>query len=237
MTQAHKSIYRGRDPVDLAAYSIQETARLLRVSPSTVRAWTLGQPYEHRGERRVFRPVIEIADRTERSLSFRNLVELHVLASIRRQYGVSLQNVRRAVEFMRKQLRSDHPLASHRMLTDGKDLLVRHAGEILNVSRAGQVEMDIVSAFLDRIEFTRDGALLRLFPFTTESILHDARTVVIDPRIQYGRPCIAGTGVPTDVVAQRFFAGEGMESLAADYGIPQQQIEDAIRYERTARAA
>src|SRR5258705_2153345 len=181
MTKNQTSMYGGRDPVELPAYSIQEAGRLLCVSPSTVRAWTLGQ---RRGKRGAFRPVIEIADRTERFLSFRNLVELHVLVAIRRQYGVSLQNVRRAVNFMRSHLHEDHPLASRRMLTDGKDLLIRHAGELLNVSRAGQVEMDIVSAFLYRIEFKRDGALLRLFPFTTTSIVNDPRAVVIDPRVQ-----------------------------------------------------
>jgi uncharacterized protein (DUF433 family) len=237
VTQNKKSIYGGADPADLPVYAIREAARLLRVSPSTVRAWTLGQPYEARGQKKIFRPVIEIADREERFLSFRNLVELHVLAAIRRQYGVSLQNVRRAVEFMRKNLRNDHPLASHRMLTDGKDLLVRHAGELLNVSRAGQVEMDIVSAFLARIEFTREGALLRLFPFTTSSIANDPRTVVIDPRVQFGRPCLSGSGIPTDVVAQRFYAGEKIESIADDYEIAQQQVEDAIRYEQVPRAA
>jgi uncharacterized protein (DUF433 family)/DNA-binding transcriptional MerR regulator len=232
-----KSIYGGRDPVDLPAYSIQEAASLLRVSPSTVRAWTLGQPYESQGKKKLFRPVVEIADRERRCLSFRNLVELHVLVAIRRQYGVSLQNVRRAVQFMRKHLPGAHPLASHRMLTDGKDLLVQNAGELLNVSRDGQLEMDIVSAFLNRIEFARNGALLRLYPFASSSIDTDTRAVVIDPRVQFGRPCLLGTGIPTDVIGERFQAGETIESIAADYGVAHRQVEDAIRYERLPRAA
>jgi uncharacterized protein (DUF433 family) len=197
----------------------------------------LGQPYESAGKKKLFRPVVEIADREGRFLSFHNLVELHVLVAIRRQYGVSLQNVRRAVEFMRKQLPGAHPLASHRMLTDGKDLLVRNAGQLLNVSRAGQLEMDIVSAFLARIEHARNGAPSRLYPFTTSSIDSDSRAVVIDPRVQFGRPCLLGTGIPTDVIGERFQAGETIESLAADYGATHRQIEDAIRYERLPRAA
>jgi uncharacterized protein (DUF433 family)/DNA-binding transcriptional MerR regulator len=236
MHLTRNSIYGDRDPIDLPAYSVQEAARLVRVSPSTVRAWALGQPYKTAGKQKLFRPVIAIADRERRFLSFTNLVELHVLVAIRRQYGVSLQNVRRAVDFMHKHLPGTHPLASQRMLTDGKDLLVRNAGEILNVSRAGQIEMDIVSAFLSRIEF-RDGALLRLFPFTTTSVDSDPRTVVIDPRIQFGRPCLLGTGVPTEVIGERFQAGETIESIAADYGVTSRQVEDAIRYERLPRAA
>ncbi len=230
-------IYAGRDPIELPAYSIAEAARLLRLSPSTVRAWTLGQRYVVDGRTKFFRPVITVEDLEGKTLSFRNLVELHVLAAIRRQYRVSLQNVRRAVDFMREKLRSDHPLASRRMLTDGKDLLVKHGENLLNVSRAGQAEMDIVSAFLARIEFARDGALLRLFPFTSTSIDSDSRAVVIDPRVQFGRPCVRDTGVPTDVIAERFEAGETIESIAADYGIDALAVQDAIRYERLPRAA
>jgi uncharacterized protein (DUF433 family) len=48
---------------------------------------------------------------------------------------------------------------------------------------------------------------------------------------------VSGTGIPTDVVAQRFDAGEKIESIAGDYEITPQQIEDAIRYERISRAA
>jgi uncharacterized protein (DUF433 family) len=221
----------------LPAYSLSEAARLLSLSPSTVRAWALGQRYELDGTRKLFRPVIAIDDPQRRSVSFRNLVELHVLAAIRQQYGVSLQNVRRAVDFMRKHLKGEHPLASQKMLTDGKDLLIQHGASLLNASRSGQVEMDIVAAFLERIEFSRDGALLRLYPFTSTSIGNDSRAVVIDPRVQFGRPCLLGTGIPTDVIMDRFLASETIASIAADYDVEPRQVEEAIRYERLPRAA
>jgi len=79
--------------------------------------------------------------------------------------------------------------------------------------------MDIVSAFLDRIEFARKGALLRLYPFASRSIHADTRAVVIDPHVQFGRPCLLGTGTPTDVIGERFHAGETIESIAANYGV------------------
>jgi uncharacterized protein (DUF433 family) len=63
-----------------------------------------------------------------------------------------------------------------------------------------------------------------------------ARLVVIDPRVQFGRPCLAGTGVPTAVVIQRFNAGEELSSLADDYGRDVKEFEEAIRYE-TVQAA
>lgn len=230
-----KDLYGGRDPAELPAVSISEAAAWLRVPVSTVRAWTLGQSYRT-GTRRS-QPVIEIADRKQQFLSFQNLVELHVLSAIRRQHRIPLQNVRKAVEFLERRLRTRHPLATRRMMTDGRDLLIEMGPHLLNVSRAGQSEMRIVDAYLERIEFGRRGELLRLYPFTTRSIEADPRSIVIDPRIQFGRPCLAGTGVPTAAIAERFLAGESIASLVDDYGVTPELVEQAIRYEQALRAA
>lgn len=227
----------GGDPAVAPAYSVADAARLVGVPHSTAGAWVHGRGYRAGGRSKQSAPVIELDDPDGTYLSFRNLVEMHVLAAIRRQYRVSLQNTRKAVEFMRRGLHTGHPLANQRMLTDGKDLLVRHGQDLLNVSRGGQVEMDIVQSFLDRIEFGRDGALLRLFPFTTTEIARDPRDVVIDPRVQFGRPCLWRTGIPTEVIADRFLAGESIESIAADYEVEPLRVEAAIRYERLPRAA
>jgi uncharacterized protein (DUF433 family) len=229
-------IYETPDPIQAPAYTFADAAHLVRIPRSTVRAWCRGQGLPSDGGKRTFEPVIVSDDPTGSHVSFRNLVEIHVLVAIRRQYRISLQNTRRAVTFMREHLGGDHPLASHRMLTDGKDLLVREGSQLLNVSRSGQVEMDIVSAFLDRIEFDRRGALLRLYPFTTSSFAEAARVVVVDPRVQFGRPCVSGTGVPTDVVLERFLAGEPIGDIAADYDVERELVEGAIRFERASAA-
>lgn len=176
--------------------------------------------------------MVEIADRESRTLSFRNLVELHVLAAIRRKHKVSLQRVRRAVEFMERSLGVPHPLSSARMLTDGRDLLVEACGNYLNVSRRGQGEIrQLLQAYLERIEHAPDGAPARLYPFTRKDVLHDPRSVVIDPLVEFGRPCLASSGIPTVEVADRYKAGESIDSIAEDYGRAREQIEEAIRYE------
>jgi uncharacterized protein (DUF433 family) len=236
MTADTTALHSDQDPTEAAAYSLADAAHLVRVPYTTVRAWCLGQGQRPPDGKRPFEPVIDLDDPETRYASFRNLVELHVLAAIRRQYNISLQNTRRAVSFMRDRLGGEHPLASQRMLTDGKDLLVREGGRLLNVSRGGQVEMDIVSAFLDRIEFGAGGALLRLYPFTTSSIEDAPKTIVVDPRVQFGRPCLFGTGIPTDVLLDRFLAGEAIAGIAADYEVDPQLVEGAIRFERLSAA-
>ena len=58
--------------------------------------------------------------------------------------------------------------------------------------------------------------------------------MVIDPRVQLGRPCLRGTGLPTAVIAERHQAGDSIKVLAEDYGRSSDDIEEALRYEHRA---
>lgn len=55
--------------------------------------------------------------------------------------------------------------------------------------------------------------------------------ITISPNIQFGRPCIAGTGIPAEIIHERFKAGDSAMELARDYGVTEKQIQSAIDYE------
>ena len=65
---------------------------------------------------------------------------------------------------------------------------------------------------------------MRLFPL----IRADRRTVVVDPRISFGRPVLVGTGIPVEAIADRFKAGDSIGHLARDYGVSADLVEDAL---------
>ena len=44
-----------------------------------------------------------------------------------------------AIDFIKEELTSDHPLAYHKLETDGLDLFVEEYGQLINVSQAGQL--------------------------------------------------------------------------------------------------
>ena len=224
-----KDIYGGLNPIDTPAYTPAVVAHHLRLPVTTVRYWALGRdPYK---------PVIALADPKAHLLSFRNLVEIHVLSAVRRQHGVTLPAVRSAVEYLRRVFGSVHPLSDEKMRTDRKHLFVEKFGQLINASKEGQLAMaELLEAHLRRVERDDSGLPVRLFPFTRLRP-EGPQSVVIDPRVQFGRPCITGTGVPTAVVVERFKAGEALTSLADDYRREVSDIEEAIRYETDLQAA
>ncbi len=182
--------------------------------------------------RNFFKPVIEAAATSPVALSFINLIEAHVLAAIRRRHRVDMADVRRAVVFLRKEFGSRHPLADHKFETNGVDLFVEHLGEFISASQGGQIAVrDLLKAHLHRIERDDKGFPLRLYPFTRIDESEQPKNIVLDPFVSFGKAVITGTGVSTDIVAERFKAGESADELADDYGCAREKIEEAIRCE------
>ncbi len=224
--------HKGRDLRSVPAYGINEAAHYLGIPKATLRSWVLGRPYPTGAGEQFFRPIIELPDKDHHLLSFVNLVEAHVLDAIRRAHGVALWRVRKAVDYLKKQLGSSHPLAEQRFVTDKVDLFVEMFGRLVNISQEGQLVIkELIQAHLRRIERDTSGLPIRLYPFTRERKPDEPRIIVIDPNISFGRPVLAGTGIATTVIAQRYKAGESIEELAEDYGRSKSEIEEAIRSE------
>jgi uncharacterized protein (DUF433 family) len=222
----------------LAAYALTEAAHYLLIPGATLRSWTLGRPYLTRGGKRFFQPVLIPPAKGTSRLSFINIVEAHVLDSIRKKHKISLDKVRIAIEYLRQKLGSQHPLADFRFQTDGVDLFLERYGELVNVSRAGQMAMrEMLQAHLQRVDRDSKGRPIRLYPFTRREEIAAPKLVMMDPRIAFGRPVLAGTGIPTAVIAERYKAGDSVEVLATDYGRDRLEIEEAIRCELQLEAA
>lgn len=220
------------------AYLASEAARILVVPASTIKAWSFGQKHQD-GRPGRFRPVIAPADRKNRLLSFANLCELHVLASIRRRHKVPLPTVRDSLDFVSKELRVERPLIAQQFRTNGIDLFIRHAGQLLNTSKRQQALRGDFEDALSRIEWNEQGAPIRLFPFTRSSreLTGQPRAVVIDPNLSFGRPVLVQAGVTTDVIGDRFNAGDSPQEMADDYGVDSDDILEAIRFESFLAAA
>lgn len=238
MTKSRLDIHGGVDAAQAPRYGIADAAHFLSLPAATVRAWVCGRSYPTDSGKQFSKPLVRIADEKEQQLSFQNLVEVYVLGAIRRRHEVKMSAIRSALQYLGREFGSKHPLAEQQMLTDGTSLLVEKYGRLINASKAGQLEMhELLERSLERIDRDPAGLPLRLYPFTSLRLERDRRPVAIDPRIQFGRPCLAGTGIPTDVLFDRWRAGDSIAEIAADYAQPASVVEEALRYEDQSAAA
>jgi uncharacterized protein (DUF433 family) len=217
-------------------YSVAEAARMLDVPTSTFAAWARGYTKRRPGRPDVIgAPVVTATAGTQgqQSVPFIGLAEGLVLAAIRRQ-GVPLQRIRPALDVLTDELGIEHALASRRLYTDGAEILFDYARSLgeaaapasdLVVVRNGQrVFTDVVEAYLRRITFAVDGWATRI---TLPQ--YQQATVIADPHLSFGQPVFAHGGARLADALGMFWAGEDLDTVAAEYGMSRVEVEDAVR--------
>lgn len=220
---AASSYLDGRDPRDVGTYTVAEAAAYLHVPSTTLREWVTGKTR-----------VIAIDPRRPPMLTFWNLVEAYVLASLRRHHRVSLQRVRRALRYVQREMGTERPLLDEDFQTDGVSLFVSVDSGLVNASQEGQVAMrEILSLSLRRVERDPRGLVQRIFPWLTDAT--EPRDLEIDPTRAFGRLVVAGTGIPAATIAGRFRAGDSLRVLEKDYGLTTEQVSAALRWHTDAR--
>ncbi|MCP3911825.1 MAG: DUF433 domain-containing protein [Actinomycetia bacterium] len=214
-------------------YTVAEAARLVGMYPSTLDTWAHG--YERRPDGRPVvkkGPVITALDRTAddgRSVPFIGLVEASVVQAFR-QTGLPMQRIRRALEVLTEQGELEHALASRQLYSDGAEVLYDYArnthdkqlGLLTIVSSGQRVFHDVISQYLELISFDDTWASELVLPVTERPLLR------VVPEIESGDPLFVHGGAPLSAVRSRFVAGEPVESIALDYGVPSDEIEEAL---------
>lgn len=239
MTDRRKTTDRpsASEVLDRPAYSIGEAARYLHMSPATLASWALGRVYPVADGERQWPPLFPIADSRSRRLSFRNLLEANALTAFRKMHGVKIPKIRDAINYVKHSMNIARPLCDSEFRTNGADLFVERYGQLVNVSRGGQAALrEVIEAALRRVVFDPgSGVPIRLYalgPHETEQ----SEFVAFDPHIAFGRPALVAAGVPIMNIADRFRAGESIGSLAEDFGVDRDEIEEAIRQDGLLRA-
>lgn len=222
------------DSRDEPAYSITEAGRYVRLSPARLRSWFLGRPYPTARGLGQFAPVLKLARKDPATLSFSNLIEAHVLRSLRTEHGVALGAVRQALAYAQRELKIDQLLLREELRTAGGELFLDRYGELMNLSTSGQLAMrKVFEAHLKRVEWGQLRIAVRLYPFLVSESA-DAKPIVIDPQISFGRPVVSKAFVSTRSIVDRIDAGEKVEDVARDHDLTREVVEEAVVYERVA---
>ena len=223
------------DPRNAAAYTVAEAARYLKLPVATLRSWVAGRPYPRAEGVARFQPLIRPAENQPPLLSFWNLVEAHVLRSLRTEHGVSLNDVREAIRYAERNLRIERLLLSKQLSSDAGRLFLDRYGELINLSASGHLAMrKFFHEHLRRIEWGDLPFPIRLYPFVSSTTETPDKPIAIDPTIAFGRPIVARKAVSTQAIADRIDAGESPGELAEDYELEVAEIEQAVLYERAA---
>jgi DNA-binding transcriptional MerR regulator len=118
----------------MEGFTAEQASRFTHCTPHQLRYWDRISLVKPSVQSTGGRPGVR------RLYSFRDLVSLRVIKSLL-EGGMSLQRVRRAIEFLRKKAGLDEHLSELKLVTDGMSVfkICRTDGELLDALREGQM--------------------------------------------------------------------------------------------------
>lgn len=215
-------------------YTLTEAGRMLNVPTTTLARWTRSEVETRPGAMLVTRVGGDLGARIP-SIPFIGFAEAFVLAAFRRA-GVPLQRIRPALMVLTDRIGLDHALASRRLYTDGAEILyeverdtsdptLRDAvGQLVILRNRQLVYRPLVEQYLQCITWDADG-----YPGVIALPVYGRAGVVVDPTRAFGQPIFGARAVRVQDVLERFWAGDDVRSIADDYGLAPEVVEEAVR--------
>ncbi len=204
--------------LDAGIYDAHEVSRLLAISPARVVRWSVP---DSKGRTAI------VPHTHARSFNFVDLVSFAVAVELWHR-NVSEADLRAGVAYLCSDTDLDRPLANKsvvdRLATSGATLLVNVDAAWYDVGRQGQGAFEeIIRVTLREVSFDEVGQARLWRP---------APRVSLDPRVQAGAPCVEGTRVPTEVVADMAEV-DGPELVADDLNLTVEEVLAAVEFEAT----
>jgi len=209
-------------------YTLQEAARLLSMSPTTLMWWLDG------GQRRgkTYPPVVRPEATGLRTVTWAEFVEAGLLRQYR-NHDVPLGELRLFIEQLRKEFDAPYPLAHiHPLIGHGRKLVMQAQEAtglepdlclVAAVSHDQLVLTPPADAYLTRVDWEDDVA--------AGWRPHDdpKSPVRISPTVRYGRPAVGG--ISTRVLWEHLDGGEGFDEVARQFDLAVSDVRWAHAYE------
>ena len=217
----------------IGIYTVPEASRYTKVCSTRIRRWVKGYSFPYKGETHESPPLwkheLPIVD-DQLSLSFRDLIEVMFIDAFLR-HRISWKEIREAAVAAAKDVNSSHPFSTLKFKTDGKRIIREYAEELgrkrlLELVR-GQYTMEtIVGPHLyGGVEFAGSGGAVRWYPMT-------GKQIVLNPEIQFGKPVVLPSAIPTEILANAHRAQRSVERVARWFDVTTREVSAALDYER-----
>jgi uncharacterized protein (DUF433 family)/DNA-binding transcriptional MerR regulator len=203
---------RGKQPTAIGSYTAADVARLAGVSTRRVGSWARYG-------------IIPSVSQKPRLYSYADAGEA-VLARYLIDQGRKPKEIRQMVERLREEY-GEWPLATAPLAHEGRLIVTHHGGEFLIDAVDHPGHQVAAGTFID-LKQVRNA----LAHGGWVAIEHPREYIEVDPERLSGQPVVRNRRVSTETVADLAQREEGLALLREDYGLSEDEIRDAVEYER-----
>ena len=157
-------------------------------------------------------------------VNFLELVSFRIVATMR-ALGVPSRQIVTAQDQLMARYGWNYPFAMHQLWVAKPDVFAQLEGVHVAVSRFWQATL----AFMEEYLIPVHGLIFDVNQQASE--WRPSHGVLINPRFQFGEPCIEGTRIPTETIWAFYKAGDAIETIAQMYYLPTSKVQDALAWE------
>jgi uncharacterized protein (DUF433 family) len=207
-------------------YNYAEADRLAGVSRGTAQRWLTGYGYYDTRGRFITQPPVTPGTVSEGGVSFIDLVEIVAIGGLKEQ-GFPLRQIRQIVANCQEILKVARPLATLRFKTDGREIFVDRDDALVDVGRRKRRRAweEVLRPYLETLDYNADDLAHRWWPMGRDE------RILVDPDYGFGFPVVADTGVRTEIILERFQAGDLNDQIAEDFNITTLEVQRALQFE------
>lgn len=88
----------------------------------------------------------------------------------------------------------------------------------------------MVGEYLQRVSFDETRLPVEFRPFSRKPTDASRDLISLSPYVGFGRPLIRRLGISTQAIVQRLDAGEAAVEVIRDYGLSEDELEEAVSH-------
>ena len=206
-------------------YTISEVSKLLKIRKHRIRRWLHAWSIEDNYHSYVDNFMI---------IDFLTFIELNVVNRLN-ESGVPIKAINKARRELSKNFHTKHPFAYSKILncinTDGKHIFFETSKGTVSLDGKYQFQISFIRVFFKQLKFNKNQYVAKYYP------LGKKKDVEIDPKRSFGQPIIKGTNINPNTIYSLFKAGETKNYIKKLYELNSKQVNDAIKFCRSLKAA
>ena len=212
-------------------YEVPEAARYLKATIHADMVFPLSSPKLIRWIRRGLASpdLIELPGR-DLLIAFEDLISMRVISALR-SAGVKWSEIYDANRWLRSNLGVQRPFATEDIWVGQGQIFAEWTKRLISASRHGQMALDLLWQYVIPVHGLTFDEKSKV-----ATSWEPLDSIVLEPQIQFGAPCIKGTRIPTRTISGMVEAGDPAEWVASAFGLSLEEVQAACDWESRLRS-
>ena len=212
-------------------YEVPEAARYLKATIHADMVYPLSSPKLIRWIRRgLASPELTELPGRDLLIAFEDLVSMRVVSALR-SAGVKWSEIYEANRWLRSHLGVQRPFATEDIWVGQGQIFAEWTKRLTSASRHGQMALDLLWRYVIPVHGLMFDEKSKI-----ATSWEPLDSIVLEPRIQFGAPCIKGTRIPTRTISGMVEAGDSAEWVANAFGLSLEEVSAVCDWESRLRS-